>query len=322
MTEKITNEYAIYEGDCIEKMAQMPSNSIDIIAYSPPFSNMYTYSSDDRDLSNSASYEEFLTHYTFVIKETCRLLKPGRIVAIHCMDMPQNGNAGNIDLAGDIIRLHKEKGFVYWDRKTVWKDPLMIAIRTRQKALIHGQLVKDSTMCRGVLPDYVLIFKKKGQNEVPVTHQFGLTRYAGDFELMNQSDKEEYAALKQKYIFHTDDKTNRLSHFIWKRYADCMWEDIRANEFLTYKDAKDENDERHLTPTSLDIIDRVITMYSNPNEVLLTPFMGCGTEVYASVSLGRFGIGIELKHNYFKQSIENLSNVKSRFDIDKQQSLF
>jgi DNA modification methylase len=322
MTEKVTNEYAIYEGDCLEIMPKMPSESIDIIAYSPPFSNMYTYSSDDRDLSNSNSYEEFLQHYTFVVKETCRLLKAGRVVAIHCMDMPQNGQQGLIDLSSDIIRIHKENGFVYWDRKTVWKDPLMIAIRTRQKALIHGQLVKDSTMCRGVLPDYILIFKKKGENKVPVTHQFGLTRYAGDFELMNEIDKAEYSDLKEKYINYTDDKTNRLSHFIWKRYADCMWEDIRTNEFLSYKDVNDKNDERHLTPTSLDIMDRVITMYSNPNEVLLTPFMGCGTEVYAAVSLGRKGIGIELKQNYFKQSIQNLDIVKSRFESDKQQTLF
>lgn len=319
--EKVTENYAIYEGDCIEKMQQMPNESIDMCVYSPPFSNMYTYSSDDRDLSNSNNYDEFLTHYKFVVQETARLLKSGRTVAIHCMDIPLNGDNGMIDFPADIIRIHKECGFVYWDRKTIWKDPLLQALRTRQRQLVHAQLVKDSTRCRGVLPDYILVFKKKGENKEPVTHQFGLTRYAGDLELMNVEDKKNYKFLLNEYINHEDDKTNRLSHFIWKRYADCMWEDIRPTAYLEYKKARDKDDERHLTPTSLDAIDRLITMYTNPKDVILTPFMGCGTEVYCAVSLGRFGVGIELKDTYFSQSAKNLENVKDRFAMDNQVKL-
>lgn len=320
--ELINENYSLYQGDCIEVMGQMPKECIDMMIYSPPFSNMYTYSNDDRDLSNSNSYEEFLTHYEYVVKETFRLLKKGRVIAVHCMDIPQNGQKGLIDLPADIIRIHKQNGFVYWDKKAIWKDPLMIAIRTRQRALIHGQLVKDSTKCRGVLPDYILIFKKVGENETPVTHEYGLTNYAGDFELMNELDRQEYINLKKKYKKHTEDKTNRLSHFIWKRYASCMWEDIRANEFLEYKKAKGQDDERHLTPTSLDAINRLVIMYSNKKEVILTPFMGCGTEVYGAVLNGRKGVGIELKESYYKQSIKNIKECVPIEEQEEQLSLF
>jgi DNA modification methylase len=318
--EIINEKYAIYNGDCIEKMQTIPSESIDISIYSPPFSNMYTYSADDRDLSNCANYNEFLEHYTFVIKEVNRILKKGRIVAVHCMDIPQQGQKGLIDLPADIIRLHKENGFVYWDKKTIWKDPLMIAIRTRQQALKHGQLVKDSTHCRGALPDYVIIFKKVGENETPVNHPQGLTDYAGDVDLMNIIEKEEYNMLKNKYIDYIDDKTNKLSQFIWKRYADCMWEDIRPDMFLEYKAARDPDDERHLTPTSLDIIERIITLYSNENEILFTPFMGVGSEVYGAVKNKRKGLGIELKESYFRQSVKNLESLN--IVVNEQIKLF
>ena len=318
INEKITDNYAVYQGDCMEVMPQIPDDSIDMIVYSPPFSNMYTYSGDDRDLSNSASYDEFLTHYEYVVKETARLLKNGRIVAIHCMDIPQNGQRGLIDLPADIIRIHKKNGFVYWDKKTIWKDPLMIAIRTRQKALIHGQLVKDSTKCRGVLPDYILVFKKGGENKTPVTHEYGLTEYIGNLDLMNNTDKEEYGNLKKQYVNHAEDKTNRLSHFIWKRYADCMWEDIRQNRFMEYKKARGEDDERHLTPTSLDALDRLITMYSNKKETILSPFMGVGSDIYSAVRLDRKGVGIELKESYYNQAVKNISNVENKEDTQTQ----
>jgi len=322
--EVITENYALYEGDSIEKMASMPDNSVDLITYSPPFANMYTYSGDDRDLSNCRSYDEFLEHYEFVIKETLRILKPGRIVAIHCMDIPQNGQLGLIDLPADITRLHKENGFVYWDKKTIWKDPLLIAIRTRQKALIHGQLVKDSTKCRGVLPDYVLVFKKKGENEVPVVHPYGLTEYYGDIELMNILEKEQYRILRSQYLGkkHTQDKTNRLSHFIWKRYASCLWEDIRPNEFVSYKGARDKDDERHLTPTSLDVLKRIVIMYSNEDEIVFSPFGGVGSDAYSAVSLGRKAISCELKASYFSQKVKNMKGLDNPTALAKQEKLF
>ena len=307
--EIITEKYALYEGDSIEKMKAMPDECVDLITYSPPFADMYTYSGDDRDLSNCRTYEEFLEHYEFMVKETARILKPGRIIAIHCMDIPQNGQKGLIDLPADITRIHKKNGFVYWDKKTIWKDPLMIAIRTRQKALIHGQLVKDSTKCRGVLPDYVLVFKKTGENQVPVTHNFGLTEYFGDIELMNATEKEEYLYLKTLYLNHAEDKTNKLSHFIWKRYASCLWEDIRPNEFVSYKEARDRDDERHLTPTSLDVLKRIVIMYSNKDEVVFSPCGGVGSDAYAAVFLGRKAISCELKTSYFNQKIKNLKQL-------------
>ena len=320
--EVITENYALYEGDSIEKMKNMPDNSVDLITYSPPFADMYVYSGDDRDLSNCRTYDEFLEHYEFMVKETNRILKPGRIIAIHCTDIPQNGQKGLIDLPADITRIHKKNGFVYWDKKTIWKDPLLIAIRTRQKALIHGQLVKDSTKCRGVLPDYVLIFKKIGDNQEPVTHNFGLTEYIGDIELMNKTEKEEYLYLKTLYHNHTEDKTNRLSHFIWKRYASCLWEDIRPNNFVSYKQARDKDDERHLTPTSLDVLKRIVIMYSNENEVVFSPCGGVGSDAYAAVSLKRKAISCELKSSYFSQKVKNMQELNNPTSQAKIQTLF
>ena len=310
--EKITDRYALYNNDCMEVMKNLDDNSVDMVFYSPPFDSMYVYSGDDRDLSNNTNYEDFLKHYEYIVKETARLVKKGRIVAIHCMEIPKNGDAGQVDLPGDIIRLHKKHGFSYWDRKSIWKDPLLIAIRTRQRALVHGQLVKDSSKCRGVLADYILVFKKSGENEVPINHQYGLTRYAGDLDLMNKEEQEAYKLLKTQYVEHTNDKTNRLSQFIWKRYADCLWDDIRSNQFMDYREAKEKDDTRHLTPTSLDAIERVITMYSNKDEIIFDPFNGVGSTVYKAIELGRKGIGAELKESYFKQSIKNISLLENK----------
>lgn len=307
--EIITDKYAIYNGDCIEKMALMPNGIIDLSIYSPPFASMYTYSSSEHDLGNCKDYDEFLTHYEFVVKELARLTKPGRMTAVHCMDIPKNGDNGLVDFPGDIIRLHEKNGWKFWDRKNIWKEPLRVAIRTRQRALMHVQLATDTSKCRGALADYLLIFKKKGENAVPITKPIGLTNYAGDLDLMNEMEKAEFASLSRKYTNHTDDKTNRLSQFIWRRYASSAWEDIRANVCLSYKGGRDKDDDRHVCPLQLDIITRTVELYTNQNEVVLTPFMGIGSEVFAAVEAGRKGIGIELKESYFNQAIKNLEET-------------
>lgn len=311
LKEVITDNYALYNGDCIEKMAAMPDGFVDLSVYSPPFASMYTYSSSDNDLGNCKDYDEFLEHYKFVIKEIYRLTKPGRFTAVHCMDIPKNGDNGLVDFPGDIIRLHQENGFKFWDRKNIWKEPLRVAIRTRQRALMHVQLCKDTSKCRGALADYLLIFKKKGENKIPIEQPYGLTNYAGDLELMNEIERMEFLKLQDEFAEakYTEDATNRLSQFIWRRYASSAWEDIRANVCLSYKEARDKDDDRHVCPLQLDIVTRTVELYTNPKEVVFTPFMGIGSEVYAAVCAGRRGIGVELKPSYFNQCKKNLKNV-------------
>ena len=307
--EIITDNYAIYRGDCIEKMPSIPNESIHMSVYSPPFASLYTYSSFNNDLGNCRTYKEFLEHYEYVIKETHRITLPGRMTCVHCMDLPTGNSRSLIDFPGDIIRIHEKIGFHYWDRHSIWKEPLMIAIRTRQVSLRHNQIAKDSSECRGALPDYLLIFKKKGKNKIPITHPLGFTDYAGDVDLLDKKDKDKYLNLKLKYINWKNDKTNRLSQWIWRRYASSNWLDVRANRMLEYKPAKDEEDERHVCPLHLDIIERCLHMWSNPKETIFTPFMGIGSEVYEAVSIGRKGIGIELKPSYFKLASKNLQSL-------------
>lgn len=317
----ITDKYALYNGDCIETMQELPEKSIHLSIYSPPFADMYTYSSSDRDLGNNITYEEFLTHYEFVIKQISRITKPGRMTCVHCMDIPKNGDQGLTDFPGDIIRLHQNNGFKFWDRKNIWKEPLRVAIRTRQRALMHQQLVRDTLKCRGALADYLLIFKRIGETEIPVIKPFGLTEYCGDLELMNIEERKEYFALLDKYINYTEDKTNRLSQFIWRRYASSSWEDIRANVCLDYKNAREPEDERHVCPLQLDIITRAIIMYSNEDENILDPFAGIGSTPYEALRTGRKAIGIELKESYFNQAVKNIESLKIRKE-NQQQDLF
>ena len=323
MKEIIKENYALYNGDCVEVMGQMPDNFVDLSVYSPPFASMYTYSSDERDLGNCRDYDEFLAHYEFVIKEVERITKPGRMAAVHCMDVPRNGDRGISDFPGDIIRLHEKLGFKYWDRKNIWKEPLRVAIRTRQRALMHMQLVNDTTKCRGALADYLLIFKKKGDNETPVKKPVGLFDYAGDFELMNEAEKAEYSELRKKYVGkeYKDDKTNRLSQFIWRRYASSAWEDIRPQICLSYDKNRDKDDERHVCPLQLDIITRAVELYTNPKEVVFTPFAGVGSEVYSAVKAGRKGVGVELKPSYFNQAVKNVESLEA-VNVDDQTSIF
>jgi DNA modification methylase len=318
LKQKITDEYAVYNNDCIQQMNEIPDNKIHLSGYSLPFFDMYTYSSDIEDLGNCKNYEEFLNHYEYVVKQIHRITKPGRMSAVHCMDIPLNGGQGLDDFPGDIIRLHKKNGFKYWDRKNIWKEPLRVAIRSRAQALKHCQLVTDTSICRGAICDYLLIFKKIGENEIPIEKPTGLTEYDGDLTLMNEIELREYNYLIDKYVNYTDDYTNKLSQFIWRRYASGSWEDIRANRCLSWKEARDAEDERHVCPLPVDIATRLVILYSNPGEIVLSPFAGIGTEIFGAVIKGRKGIGIELKSSYFKQMIKNLDSIKN---ISKQDEL-
>ena len=298
----ITDEYALYLGDCLEVMPTLPDGSVHLSVYSPPFAGLYQYSSSVRDLSNSRGYDEFFEHYGLVVSEIQRLTMPGRLTAVHCMDVPlSNTGRGDslADFPGDIIRLHREHGFAYVARYHVWKEPLAVRNRTMTKALAHKTIVEDSSRCSAASADYLLLFRAKGENPVPIEHPNGLLDYAGSRQ--PPSDVLSYRGWTGKQI------ENRFSHWIWRQYASAFWDDVRLDRVLPYREARDEEDERHVHPLQLDVIDRCLVLWSNPGETVLTPFMGVGSEVYAAVAAGRRGVGVELKPSYYRQAVKNLA---------------
>lgn len=321
----ITDQYAIYNSDCMEVLPALPDESIDLSVYSPPFAGLYNYSSSERDFSNCETKEQFLEQYEFLIAQIARVTKPGRITAVHCTDVFDN-SCNLWDFPHEIIRIHDKYGFQYRNRITIWKEPLKVRMRTMVKSLMHKLIVEDSTQCFTAMPDYVLIFTKRGENSVPVTHAKGLNRYFGAtpilpnilraFNNANETkfnEDELWQYLQNTFEDHNEPSSNKLSHYIWQRYASSVWDDVRIDNVLPFRDSKEEDDEKHVHPLQLDVIDRIVELYSNPGETVLTPFMGVGSEVYSPVSLGRKAIGIELKDSYYKQAIINLTYAKDRF---------
>lgn len=331
--QKITDNYAIYNSDCMLVLPSFEDESIDLSIYSPPFAGLYNYSSSENDFSNCESKEQFLLQYDFLVKEISRLTKPGRITAVHCTDVFDN-TCRLWDFPHEIIKIHEKYGFEYRNRITIWKEPLKVRMRTMVQSLMHKFIVEDSTKCFTAMPDYVLIFTKKGENKVPVTHIKGLNKYFGETPILpniltawnnannsNLNSDELWEHLNKTYSTHDDPKSNKLSHYIWQRYASSVWDDIRIDNVLPFRDSKEEDDEKHVHPLQLDVIDRIVELYSNPNEVVLTPFMGVGSEVYSPVSLGRYGIGIELKDSYYKQAVLNLKESGKRFSNQNVENL-
>ena len=330
--QKHTERYSIYNSDCMYVLPTIQDESIDLSIYSPPFAGLYNYSSSDNDFSNCESKEQFLEQYEYLIEQISRVTKPGRITAVHCTDVHDN-DCRLWDFPAEIIKLHQKHGFQYRNRITIWKEPLKVRMRTMVKSLMHKFIVEDSTKCFTAMPDYVLIFTKKGDNEVPVTHPHGLKRYFGEIPVLpnikrayNNANKTDFNEeqlwdhLNREFQNHEDPKTNKLSHYIWQRYASSVWDDIRIDNVLPFKESREEDDEKHVHPLQLDVIDRLVEMYSNRDEVVLTPFMGVGSEVYSPVSLGRKAIGIELKDSYFKQAIMNLEESSNRFKDEVKQT--
>lgn len=330
----VTDKYAIYNSDCMLVMPTLPNESVDLSIYSPPFAGLYNYSSSEHDFSNCENKEQFLIQYEFLIKEISRVTKPGRISAVHVTDVFDN-TCRLWDFPHEVIRIHEKYDFEYRNRITIWKEPLKVRMRTMVQSLMHKFIVEDSTKCFTAMPDYVLIFTKKGENKVPVKHDFGLKIYFGETPILpnilrawnnanesNLNEKQLWDHLNTKYEDHEDSKSNKLSHYIWQRYASSVWDDIRIDNVLPFRDSKEEDDEKHVHPLQLDVIDRLVELYSNPNEVVLTPFMGVGSEVFSPVSLGRKAIGIELKDSYYKQAILNMKESGNRFVGYKKNTLF
>lgn len=312
----VGDKYAIYRADCIELMAKLPKESIHLSVYSPPFGGLYHYSSNEHDLSNCDDYGQFFEHYAFVVRELHRLTLPGRMTAVHCMDVP-SGNSGcdyMIDFPGDIIRLHEKEGWRYCARYSVWKEPLAVRNRTMAKNLAHKTIVDDSSKCSNASADTLLVFRRSGKNEVPIAHPVGLLNYAG--ERIMPAELLPYRGWTGNQI------ENRFSHWIWRQYASAFWDDIRMNRVLPFRGARDSEDEKHVHPLQLDVIDRVITLWSNPGENVLTPFMGVGSEVYGAVTQGRRGIGAELKASYYRQAVKNMQSAEpGREILDDQTEL-
>lgn len=348
----ITDRYAIYNGDCMSVLPSILDNSVDMSVYSPPFAGLYNYSSSPNDFSNCESKDQFLQQYSFLVQEMSRLHKPGTITAVHCTDVMDSKTEVLWDFPNEIIRLHEKYGFDYKSRITIWKEPLKVRMRTMVRSLMHKMIVEDSSTCFPAQGDFILAFKKKGDREIPVTHPVGLKHYAGQYPLLiahlekygipgdikpvyNGKDKtssmtdgvenyikQSFDALRKKYDGWEDPKTNKLSHIIWQRYASIVWDDIRIDNVLPFRDSKEEDDEKHVHPLQLDVIDRCIELWSNPNDIILTPFMGVGSEVFSPVSMGRKAIGIELKDSYFKQAVQNCKEAENRFIKSKPLELF
>lgn len=310
--QKITERYALYCGDCIDVMATLPKEAVHLSIYSPPFGGLYHYSSNDRDLSNCSDYKQFFEHYGYVVRELSRITLPGRMTAVHCMDVP-SGNSGTdylVDFPGDIIRLHEKEGFRYIARYAVWKEPLGVRNRTMAKNLAHKTIVDDSSRCSVASADYLLVFRRKGENKVPIAHPVGLLDYAGE---------RQPPAEVLSYRGHTGNQIeNRYSHWIWRQYASAFWDDVRIDRVLPFRESRDEEDEKHVHPLQLDVIDRVLTLWSNPGEIVFTPFMGVGSEVYGAVCMGRKGMGVELKPSYYRQAVKNLELAREGKRDDSQ----
>lgn len=306
--------YVLYNGDSAEVLQAIPDNTIHFEIYSPPFASLYTYSNSDRDLGNCKNDDEFMTQFSFIAKELYRVLKPGRLMSVHCMDIPamkeRDGYIGLKDFPGELIRLFQDCGFIYHSRAVIWKDPLVEATRTKALGLMHKQLCKDSAMCRNGLPDYLITMRKPGENTEPIRHPEGFTEFIGENE--PQAPKKE-PTLKDsnKHKSISMAKTDPVySHNVWRRYASPVWMDINQSNTLNKGGAREEKDERHICPLQLDVIERAITLYSNENDIVLSPFLGIGSEIYSAVKMKRRGIGIELKESYFNQAIENCKNAE------------
>lgn len=275
LNEKHGDSFAAYNGDCVDVVRQMPDRSVGFSVYSPPFSNLFTYSDSAADMGNSADDAEFLTHYGYLLKEMARVMMPGRLCAVHCSDLPttkwKDGVIGIKDLSGMIIRAHEEAGFVLHSRITVWKDPVVEMTRTKALGLLYKQLQKDSTRSRVGMPDYVCVFRAPGENTEPV----------------GQDSRK----------FPVDQ---------WQQWASPVWMDIRQTDTLNVRQAKENKDEKHICPLQLGLIERAMMLWSNPGDVVLSPFMGIGSEGFVSMKLRRRFVGVELKEAYFRVATRNL----------------
>ncbi|MDR2626724.1 MAG: site-specific DNA-methyltransferase [Dysgonamonadaceae bacterium] len=322
INQDVTDKYAIYHGDSCEVLQGIPENTIHFEIYSPPFASLYTYSNSDRDLGNCKDNNEFFTQFEFIASELFRVLMPGRLMSVHCMDIPamkeRDGYIGLIDFPGQLISLFQKKGFIYHSRVVIWKDPLIEATRTKALGLMHKQIVKDSALCRNGLPDYLLTFRKPGDNPEPVAHSEGFSTYIGEGEIPGEK-KNRASPDKTSSDYVNHNKYNHdpvYSHQVWRRYASPVWMDINQTDTLQYRSARAEKDERHICPLQLGVIRRAVELWTNENDVVLSPFGGIGSEPVVALEMGRRAIAIELKDSYYKQMRTNCAQAVKTISAD------
>lgn len=312
LDQLVTENYSIYNADTVEVARSLPDNSIDFSVFSPPFSSLYTYSNSDRDMGNVKSDSEFWGHYRFLIKEQFRVMKPGRNIAIHCMNLPtskqNDGFIGIKDFRGDIIREYQKEGFIFHSEVVIWKDPVVAMQRTKALGLLHKTIKKDSAMSRMGIPDYIVVMRKPGDNAKPIAGEFQY--YTGDAPPagFNKLDRDDGR------LYFTPGETN-TSIDVWQKYASPVWDDISQTDTLNFREGRDNDDERHICPLQLGVIERCLQLWSLPGEVVWTPFMGIGSEVYMSLKMGRKAVGAELKPSYFKLAARNIQNIESQYSL-------
>ena len=300
LAQQQTDRYAIYNGDSVELIKALPDRSVGLSVFSPPFSSLYTYSASDRDMGNCTGDDEFAKHFDFLVKELFRVMQSGRIVAIHCMNLPtskvNDGYIGIKDFRGDLIRLFQSHGFIYHSEVVIWKDPVIAMQRTKALGLLHKQVVKDSAMSRQGIPDTLVMMRKPGLNDGPIVGEFELDDFAGE-------DKPSPCG-----------NATRDSINIWQRYASPIWMDINPGNTLQYLAGRHKDDNRHICPLQLDVIHRAIDLWSNPDDIVFTPFMGIGSEVYQALKMGRRAIGFELKPSYYDLAKRNIGEVADQLN--------
>lgn len=307
----IEHDFALYHADTIEVAKGIPDNSIGFSVFSPPFESLYTYSNSDRDMGNSKSSGEFWQQYLFLIKEQFRAMKPGRLVAIHCMNLPtskqNDGYIGIRDFRGEMIREYQNAGFIYHSEVVIWKDPVVAMQRTKALGLLHKTIKKDSAMSRMGIPDTLVIMRKPGVNDDPISGAF--TYYVGDHPA-HGFKRHDWDDGRQCWTV-VDSSTN-TSVDVWQRYASPIWMDINQSDTLNFREGRDSDDERHICPLQLDVIQRCLQLWSNPGDIVWSPFAGIGSEGYMSLKAGRKFIGAELKKSYFDLAIRNLELAKQQ----------
>lgn len=288
LDQDVGDRFAAYHGDCVDVMRGMPDASVHFSVFSPPFASLYTYSNSPRDMGNVRTHSEFYEHFRFGVRELFRVTKPGRLVSFHCMDLPtskeRDGFIGIADFRGELVRLFQSEGWILHSQVVIWKDPVTAMQRTKALGLLHKQIKKDSCMSRQGIPDYLVTMRKPGVNPEPVTHT------NEDFPVQ-----------------------------LWQRYASPVWMDINPSDTLQYRSAREDEDERHICPLQLEVIRRALKLWSNPGDVVFSPFMGIASEGVVSLEEGRRFVGAELKASYYKQAVANLRAAR---EGGPQQALF
>ncbi len=309
--QKIHDRYSIYNGDSVEVIKNIPDNSVHYSLFSPPFSSLFVYSDSERDMGNCKNDSEFYDHFEYLVSELYRVIMEGRLVSFHCMNLPltiqHDGVLGIKDFRGDLIRLFQAQGFIFHSEVVIWKDPLIQAVRTKNLGLAHKQIVKDSTRCTMGYPDYIITMRKPGVNTEPVSRKRGFEQYIGEKQEPKNKKNDNHSI-------------NKYSHFVWQRYASPVWMDIRQTNTLNYQQAKDEKDEKHICPLQIDVIGRCLDLWTNENDIVLSPFAGIGSEGYVSLNMKRRFIGMELKPSYYKTMAKYLRKASKK--RNNQISLF